>query len=102
MGRLELQHSPEVTGTAAERSTRANDSSGEVARLRAELERVRTRASKLLELNTALSEARSVDDVTRVVLSKGLAVVEAARGILISLQAGKLTILGSSGFSPAI
>ncbi len=78
------------------------DSSGEIARLRAELDRVRTRASKLLDLNTALSEARSVDDVARVVLSKGLAVVEAARGMLISIKDGGISILGSSGFSPEL
>ena len=92
-----------MTSATADRSTRVNpDPSGEVARLRAELDRVRTRATKLLDLNTALSEARSVDDVARVVLSRGLAVVEAARGILISLKDGKISILGSSGFSPAI
>ena len=61
---------------------------------------MRTRAQKLLDLTTALSEARSVDDVTRVVLSKGLAVVEAARGVLISVDDGKIKVLGSSGFSP--
>ena len=43
-----------------------------------------------------------MDDVTRVVLSKGLAVVEAARGILVSLKDGRISILGSSGFSPAL
>jgi len=61
---------------------------------------VRTRAQKLLDLTTALSEARSVDDVARVVLSKGLAVVEAARGVLVSVDDDKIKVLGSSGFSP--
>jgi len=92
-----------VTSAAADRPAKQNaDTSAEIARLREELDRVRTRATKLLELNTALSEARSVDDVARVFLSKGLAVVEAARGILISLEDNKLEILGSSGFSPAL
>ncbi|HKR10147.1 MAG TPA: ATP-binding protein [Gemmatimonadaceae bacterium] len=76
------------------------DSSADVARLREELDRVRTRAQKLLDLTTALSEARSVDDVARVVLSKGLAVVEAARGVLISVDEDKIKVLGSSGFGP--
>lgn len=101
-GGIELQHSPDVTSATAERSSRATDTSGEVASLRAELERVRSRATKFLELNSALSEARSVDDVAGVVLSKGLAVVEAARGILISVKDGKISMLGSSGFGPAI
>ncbi|HET9636504.1 MAG TPA: GAF domain-containing sensor histidine kinase [Gemmatimonadaceae bacterium] len=100
---LQLQPSPELTSATADRPAKPTaDASAEVARLREELDRVRTRATKLLGLNTALSEARSVDDVTRVVLSKGLAVVEAARGILISLKDDKVTILGSSGFSPAL
>jgi len=34
----------------------------------------------------SLSEAQSVDEVAEVVLSKGLAVVEAARGVLISVD----------------
>ena len=76
------------------------DSSADVSRLREELDRVRTRAQKLLDLTTALSEARSVDDVARVVLSKGLAVVEAARAVLISVDDDKIKVLGSSGFSP--
>lgn len=61
---------------------------------------MRTRAQKLLDLTTSLSEARSVDDVARVVLNKGLAVVEAARGVLISVDGDKIKVLGSSGFSP--
>ena len=100
---MELQQSPEVKSATADRPAKSTaDASAEVARLREELDRVRTRATKLLDLNTALSEARSVDDVARVFLSKGLAVVEAARGILISLKDNEIDILGSSGFSPAL
>ncbi|HJQ10325.1 MAG TPA: GAF domain-containing sensor histidine kinase [Gemmatimonadaceae bacterium] len=89
--------------TADTRPTRtATDSPPEVARLREELDRVRARATKLLDLATSLSEARSVDDVARVVLSKGLAVVEAARGIIISVEGEKIKILGTSGFSPDV
>jgi signal transduction histidine kinase len=99
-----LQHPPEVTSVTADtRPPKAvADSSAEVARLREELDRVRTRATKLLDLNTALSEARTVDDVARVVLSKGLAVVEAARAVLVSLEDGKIRILGTSGFGPDV
>lgn len=97
-----MEHSPEVTSVTAEtRPTKsAADSSSEIARLRDELDRVRTRATKLLDLTTSLSEARSVDDVARVVLSKGLSVVEAARGVLLSIDGDKLKVLGTSGFSP--
>lgn len=101
---LLLQPTPELTSVTADtrpgRSTA--DSSAEVIRLREELDRVRTRATKLLDLTTALSEARSVGDVAGVVLSKGLAVVEAARGLMISAEGGKIKVLGTSGFSPDV
>ncbi|HKR09529.1 MAG TPA: histidine kinase dimerization/phospho-acceptor domain-containing protein, partial [Gemmatimonadaceae bacterium] len=99
---LLLRQSPEVTSVTTDtRPTRAaSDSSADITRLREELDRVRTRAQKLLDLTTSLSEARSVDDVARVVLNKGLAVVEAARGVLISVDGDKIKVLGSSGFSP--
>ena len=84
------QHSPEVTSVTADtrpsKSVRADDSSAELEKLQEELQRVRDRARKLLDVTTALSEARSVEDVTRAFLTKGLAVVEAARGVLVSVE----------------
>ncbi|HJP86590.1 MAG TPA: GAF domain-containing sensor histidine kinase [Gemmatimonadaceae bacterium] len=99
-----MQQSPEVTSVTADTrpSRPVADASAEVARLREELDRVRSRASKLLDLNAALSEARTVDDVAQVILSKGLAVVEAARGVIISSEAGKIKVLGTSGFGPDV
>lgn len=96
-----MQQSPGVTSVTADtRQGKPADTSAETAHLREELDRVRTRATKLLELTTALSEARSVDDVARVFLSKGLAVVEAARGVLIGADGDSIKVLGTSGFSP--
>lgn len=103
---MQLQHSPEVTGVTADtRTTRsaADDSSSaaeDLERLREELRRVRSRAATLLDVTTALSEARSVEDVTRVVLTKGVEVVEAARGVLVSLEGDRLKLLGTRGVSP--
>jgi len=103
---MQLQHSPEVASVTADarpsKPIHVDDSSVELERLNEELRRVRDRARKLLEVTTALSEARSVEEVTRVFLSKGLAVVEAARGVLISVEGEKLTLLGSYGISPEL
>src|SRR5256714_5700914 len=103
---MQLQHSPEVASVTADarpsKPIRVDDSSAELERLNEELRRVRDRARKLLEVTTALSEARSVEEVTRVFLSKGLAVVEAARGVLVSVDGEKLTLLGSYGISPEL
>jgi signal transduction histidine kinase len=70
-------------------------------RLNDELRRVATRATKLLDVTTALSEATSVQDVTGVVLDKGLAVIEASGGVLVQRgDADQLDVLGSRGFKP--
>jgi len=100
------QHSPEVTSVTPDarpsKSVRADDSSAELEKLQEELRRVRDRARKLLDVTTALSEARSVEDVTRAFLTKGLAVVEAARGVLVSIEGDQLRLLGTSGISPEL
>jgi signal transduction histidine kinase len=102
---VELQQSSDATGVTADTrpiKPAATDSAAEIERLRQEVRRVSTLATKLLDVTTALSEAQSVDDVTRVVLTKGLAVVEAARGVLVSVEGDRLKLLGTSGFSPEL
>ena len=95
---MQLQHSPDVTSVTADarpvKSVAADDTRAELERLNEELRRVRDRARKLLDVTTALSEARSVEDVTMVFLDKGLAVVEAARGVLVSVEGEKIRLLG--------
>lgn len=100
-----MQLQPDVTGVTADvrpAKSAADESKAEVERLREELQRVRDRAGSLLDVTTALSEANSVEDVTRVFLSKGLAVVEAARGVLVSVEGQTLRLLGSRGLSPQL
>jgi signal transduction histidine kinase len=80
----------------------ADSHAAELERLNEEIRRVATRATRLLDVTTALSEAQSVEDVTAVVLSKGLAVVEAARGILVSVEGSRLRLLGARGISPLL
>lgn len=74
----------------------------ELERLNDEVRRVAKRATRLLDVVTALSEAQSVEDVTAVVLGKGLAVVEAARGVLVSVEGNNLRVLGARGLTPLL
>ena len=80
----------------------AESHAAELERLNEEIRRVATRATRLLEVTAALSEAQSVEDVTSVVLTKGLAIVEAARGVLVSVEGDRLRLLGARGLSPLL
>jgi signal transduction histidine kinase len=77
----------------------AESHAAEVERVNEELKHVAERATKLQDVTAALSQASSVEDVARVVLDKGLAVVEASRGFLISTEGGRVEVLGSRGLS---
>jgi signal transduction histidine kinase len=92
-----------VTMEALRRARALSDShAAALERLNEENRRVASRATKLLDVTTALSEAQSVDEVTAVVLTKGLAVVEAARGVLVSVEGDRLRFLGARGLSPSL
>jgi signal transduction histidine kinase len=92
-----------VTMEALRRSRLLADShAAELERLNDENRRVAMRATKLLDVTTALSEAISVEEVTTVVLTKGLAVVEAARAVLVSVDGDHLKFLGSRGMTPRL
>ena len=80
----------------------ADSHAANLERLNHENERIARLATNLLEVSTALSEAQSVDEVAEVVLGKGLAVVEAARGALISVDGSRLKLLGTRGMSPTL
>lgn len=80
----------------------AESHAAELERLNEEIRRVATRATRLLDVTTALSEAQSVEDVTSVVMTKGLAIVEAARGVLVSVEGTRLRLLGARGLSPLL
>ena len=100
-----MQQSAETTGHPADsRASRptAQEQRAEIQRLSDEVRRVTAVASKLLEVGTALSEAQSVEDVTRVVLAKGVAVVEASRAVLVSVQGERMDLLGTVGFTPEL
>lgn len=80
----------------------ADSHAANLERLNQENQRIAKLATRLLEVSTSLSEAQSVDEVAEVVLSKGLAVVEAARGVLISVDGDRLKLLGVRGLSPIL
>jgi signal transduction histidine kinase len=91
----------EESGTQATVSS-AESHAAELERLNEEIRRVAARATRLLEVTTALSEAQSVEEVAGVVLSKGFAVVEASRGVLVLLEGDHLRLLGPRGVSPGL
>jgi signal transduction histidine kinase len=92
-----------VTMEALRRSRALADSRAtDLERLNAEIRRVASRASSLLDVTTALSEAKSVDEVTNVVLTNGLALVQATRGVLVSVDGDRVRLLGTRGISPAL
>jgi K+-sensing histidine kinase KdpD len=94
-----------ITGTMeALRRARglAESHAAELERLNEELRRVAARATKLLDVTTALSQASSVEDVTSAVLDKGLAIVEASGGILVRSEGDRVEPLGVRGFSGEI
>jgi signal transduction histidine kinase len=70
--------------------------------LSAEAERVAARATRLLDVTTALSEAQSIEHVTTVLLDKGLTCVEAVRGVLVRADRGRVEVLGARGYAPDI
>jgi len=80
----------------------ADSHAANLGRLNHENERIASLATRLLEVSNSLSEAQSVDEVAEVVLSKGLSVVEAARGALVSVDGNQLKLLGARGMSPAV
>jgi signal transduction histidine kinase len=91
----------EASSSQATAST-AESHAAELERLHEEIRRVAARATRLLEVTTALSEAQSVEEVTAVVLTRGLAVVEAARGVIVALEGDRLRLLGTRGVSAAL
>ena len=106
-----MQQSSEITGLPAdirpprpsqEHRAEVKRLTAEILRLSEELRRATSRANKLLNVSTALSEARSVEEVTQAVLTKGVAVVEAARAVLVSCDGDRLRLLGTFGIGPEL
>src|SRR5258706_11289619 len=92
---------PSASATAESHAAGATAEShaAELERLNEEIRRVAMRATRLLEVTTALSESQSVEEVPAVVLNMGIAMVEATRGVLVSVEGDRLRLLGTRGMS---
>jgi putative lipase involved disintegration of autophagic bodies len=84
--------SPSATESYLAAAT-AESHASELERLNEEIRRVATRATRLLEVTTALSEAQSVEDVTAVVLNMGIAMVEATHHFVDLFKIGRVNYL---------
>lgn len=71
---------------------------GTTAALRRARRLAEWRAAKLLEVTSALGEARSVDDVTAAVLGKGVAALEGRRALLMLVEGDQVERLGAVGY----
>jgi signal transduction histidine kinase len=74
----------------------------QLERLNEEVQNVANRATRLLDVTTALSEAMSVEEVAEVLLGKGLSVVQAERAVLLSVEGDRVHLLGTRGMSPEL
>jgi K+-sensing histidine kinase KdpD len=72
---------------------------GTTTALRRARELAESRAAKLLDVTGALAEARSVDDVTAVVLDKGTVALEGRRAFLMLVDGDRVERLGAVGYA---
>ena len=80
----------------------ADSHAADLERLNTEVSRSATRATRLLDVTSALLEAQSVEEVADVVLGKGLGVVEATRGVLVCADGDRISVVGVRGYSPEL
>ena len=69
-----------------------------LAAAHAESERLGRQAQKLLEVTAALAEAGSLDEVTSVILTKGIKAVEATRAFVMLVDGDRVERLGATGY----
>ena len=97
IGRIELTHSEELVDSIVFLVV-ALTIGGTTTALRLARQIAEWRAARLLEVTSALAEARSVDDVTAVVLDKGRVALEAGRAFLMLVEGDHIERLGAVGY----
>jgi K+-sensing histidine kinase KdpD len=97
IGRIELTHSEELVDSIVFLVV-ALTIGGTTSALRHARKLAEWRAARLLEVTSALADARSVDDVTAVVLDKGAAALEARRAFLMLVDGDRIERLGAVGY----
>ena len=86
--------------TAALRRARelAEQRAAAISVAHATAERLAMQAQRLLEVTTALAEASSVDEVAKVILTKGMQAVEATRAFVMLVDGDHVERLGAIGY----
>ena len=86
--------------TAALRRARelAERRAADISVAHAAAERLAMQAQRLLEVTTALAEASSVDEVAKVILTKGMQAVEATRAFVMLVDGDHIERLGANGY----
>ena len=86
--------------TAALRHARelAEQRAADISVAHAAAERLAMQAQRLLEVTTALAEASSVDEVAKVILTKGMQAVEATRAFVMLVDGDHVERLGANGY----
>ena len=97
VGRLEFTHFEELVDSLVFLVV-ALTIGGTTTALRRARQLAEWRAAKLLEVTSALGGARSVDEVTAVVLDKGAAALEAKRAFLMLIGGDRVERLGAVGY----
>ncbi|HKN68130.1 MAG TPA: ATP-binding protein [Gemmatimonadaceae bacterium] len=114
LGSIELTHFEELVDslvflvvastigatTAALRRAReiAEQRAADISVAHAAAERLAMQAQRLLEVTTALAEASSVDEVAKVILTKGMQAVEATRAFVMLIDGDHVERLGTTGY----
>jgi K+-sensing histidine kinase KdpD len=114
LGSIELTHFEELVDslvflvvastigatTAALRRAReiAEQRAADISVAHAAAERLAMQAQRLLEVTTALAEASSVDEVAKVILTKGMQAVEATRAFVMLIDGDHVERLGAVGY----
>ena len=70
----------------------------QIQALSRESDRLAAQAQQLLDVTTALTEARTMDDVSNVMLTKGCAAVEATRAFVMLVDGDRVERLGATGY----
>lgn len=98
IGTIELTHSEELVDSVVFLVV-ALMIGGITAGLRRARERAEQRSQRMLEVTTALAEAGSVDEVAKVILTKGVTALEARRAFVMRVDGQAMERLGSIGYS---
>jgi signal transduction histidine kinase len=97
MTSIELEHPVEDVQTLA---VNLKETNARLSSALAAAERMATRASRLQDVTSALSQARSEAEIADVLLGRGLGVLEGERGVLARIDGKRVHVIQISGYPP--